>query len=195
MKMCEHTGCPRKHYAKGYCTKHVQRFNKHGTSELVVLSTEDRFKQKFEIHNELHERLGTPCWIWKAGMTLGGYGVFGTKRTTAHRYSYELYIGKIPKGMVVRHRCDNPPCVNPEHLIVGTCKDNTQDSIRRGRHSRGETSGAFVLTEREVLEISDLINKQMTDSSISRQYNVNRQTVSNIRLGRSWSWLTKRRNN
>jgi len=78
----------------------------------------------------------TDCWEWQAGTNNIGYGMIrdGDKMRTAHRVSYEEHFNTvIPKGMCVLHSCDNPKCVNPNHLKVGTHKDNTQDMIRKGR--------------------------------------------------------------
>lgn len=75
------------------------------------------------------------CWIWKAASTGFGYGSFRNKM--AHRESYELFIGEIPKNLWVLHRCDNPPCVNPKHLFLGTLQDNITDMVRKGRSNHG----------------------------------------------------------
>lgn len=75
------------------------------------------------------------CWLWKASLRRG-YGQFFIARgltVRAHRFSYELHIGAIPDGMMVCHRCDNPICVRPEHLFLGTAKDNARDMIEKGR--------------------------------------------------------------
>lgn len=72
------------------------------------------------------------CWIYQGGLNRRGYGKFG--KTTAHRASYQIFKGQIEEGKYVCHTCDNPPCVNPDHLWLGTNSDNQQDSIKKGRH-------------------------------------------------------------
>lgn len=81
----------------------------------------------------------TNCWEWQGGINNIGYGMikdteFNNMRTT-HRVSYEVTYGSIPKGKCVLHTCDNPLCVNPEHLFAGTHKDNTKDMIQKQRHN------------------------------------------------------------
>jgi hypothetical protein len=77
----------------------------------------------------------TDCWEWQGGKNNVGYGLIRDEHgmRTTHRVSYELYKGNIPKNLCVLHSCDNPKCVNPEHLRLGTRKDNTQDMISKGR--------------------------------------------------------------
>src|SRR5882762_8955870 len=92
--------------------------------------------------------LETDCWIWQnAKNTITGYGVIGItendepKRVTAHRASYKLFFGEVPKGLHVLHKCDIRACINPDHLFVGTDQDNSDDRIAKGRHHCGERSG------------------------------------------------------
>ncbi len=96
-----------------------------------------RFTSKFTKNNN-------GCWEWNAGCFSDGYGAFSYQRKTqkAHRISYLLFVGMIPKGKMVLHRCDNPPCVNPAHLFIGTAKDNAHDAIQKGRH-RGDENVAI----------------------------------------------------
>lgn len=79
------------------------------------------------------------CWNWTGGTDSSGYGSFGYKGKTiaSHRISYELFIGQIPDGLHILHKCDNRKCVNPEHLWVGTNNDNVQDRVKKGRSKKG----------------------------------------------------------
>lgn len=91
------------------------------------MSSEERFWAKVNVTDE--------CWLWTAQINQNGYGMFSVKGlpVRAHRFAYELLVGPIPDGMVVRHACDVPSCVNPSHLLVGTQADNLRDMRQRGR--------------------------------------------------------------
>lgn len=95
------------------------------------------------------------CWLWIGGVASKGYGRFNIgnrEQVQAHRFSWELHYGKIPDGLWALHRCDNPPCVNPEHLFLGTCRDNHQDMIQKGRKVTfvGEEGSNVRLTENQI---------------------------------------------
>jgi hypothetical protein len=123
------------------------------------------------------------CWLWTGRANDHGYGRF--KDTMAHRVAYELVKGPIPAGLVVRHRCDNPPCCNPAHLEVGTPADNSKDAVQRGRLARGPRHGNTKLTESEVLQIRANPDRQ-TVTALAERYAVSKSTISYIRSGRSW---------
>lgn len=109
---------------------------------MLSLSDITRFESKFYV---------TPgCWIWTGSKNTGGHGQFTVcgKCITAHRVSYELYIGPIPEGMWVLHKCDNPPCQNPDHLFLGTRQDNVDDMVRKGRQSRySKLNGEYIQSD------------------------------------------------
>lgn len=90
----------------------------------------------------VRESLGA-CWLWTGYVTKQGYGhikkdhTAGGTMIAAHRASYELHVGPIHDGLFVCHACDNPPCVNPAHLWLGTTQDNTADKMAKGRHRYG----------------------------------------------------------
>lgn len=143
-----------------------------------------RFDESYEVING--------CWVWQRRLTVkGGYAYMSVanKDCRAHRYSYERFVGKIPKGMLVCHKCDNPACVNPKHLWIGTAQDNTDDMIKKGRQKFkvGETAWACKLTEKQVLEIYKS-NKSHAD--LGRQYNINITSVMRIRNGKTWKSVT-----
>jgi len=95
------------------------------------------------------------CWEWTAGLLGDGYGNFysGKRTVGAHRFSYELHFGPIKGGLICCHKCDNPRCVNPAHLFLGTVQDNIDDCIAKKRHQHGETHRWARLSAKEVEEI------------------------------------------
>jgi hypothetical protein len=86
----------------------------------------------------LVEKTDSGCWVWRTAARHGGYGQFqvGRRPYRAHRISWEMANGPIPDGLVIRHDCDNPPCVNPDHLRPGTHADNMADQLARGRRPK-----------------------------------------------------------
>lgn len=135
------------------------------------------------------------CWEWQAYRRRLGYGEFrigprvGGRAHLAHRVAWELTRGPIPDGMQACHRCDNPPCVNPAHLFLGTANDNIQDMIRKGRKrlpdkpARGSGHGMAKLTEQQVYEIR---HSEGDQRECARRYGVSQGTVHLIRAGKIW---------
>jgi len=129
------------------------------------------------------------CWIWTGSKRHFGHGACKINGVDwiAHRFAYESASGaKIPSRMLVRHKCDNPPCCNPRHLELGTHQDNADDCTSRGRRIRGQAHPHAKLTDDEVLEIRKLFASGMTQIEIARKFNVAKKTVRMIVRRATW---------
>lgn len=141
---CSIEACRSAVHAHGMCWKHETRFQRFGDplSDIPRATDEERFWSNVDKSGG--------CWVWTAARGGFGYGLIrlgsersGTRRMqVTHRFSYELAFGAIPPGLVVCHRCDNPPCVNPAHMFLGTQADNMQDRVSKGHlsHMNGNTN-------------------------------------------------------
>ena len=137
------------------------------------------------------------CWEWKGGHTGDAkYGWYSTAtlRILAHRLSWIINKGTDPGFLFVCHTCDNPPCVNPSHLFLGTNYDNVQDMCRKGRHSfglqKGEEISTHKLTENEVLEIrAKYIPHEYSTRKLAKEYNVSQTQIRNVLSRFSWAHL------
>ena len=159
---------------------------------------EERFRDKYKIRDD------TGCWLWIAACNNMGYGVVcdGGKMVLAHRVSYKLYVGGIPTGegyhgTCVLHRCDVPNCVNPDHLMLGTHKDNMGDCKAKGRHRGGAGSATpkggdhynTNLNATKAMEIFELAQSGVGLREIGDIYGIKRQAVSKIKLKTSWGHI------
>lgn len=141
-----------------------------------------RFEKKFRV---------TPgCWVWTSYRDKDGYGGFSIEHVTfrAHRVAYMMYVGEIDDGMLICHKCDNPSCVNPDHLYQGTQQKNMRDmrSKNRGAINNGVLCGGSKLSESQVLEIRSLKQSQ---SAIARKYGVAQSTISLIVNRKTWTHI------
>lgn len=136
--------------------------------------------------------ISTGCWEWEKHITKSGYGTISIngKSTRAHRASYEAFVGKIPDGLVVCHKCDNPRCCNPDHLFVGTFLDNTIDHLLKGRKPVGAKTGRAILSEGDALKIIELFATGMTIKQVAEVTGFNYSTVQHVRNGDTWSHIT-----
>lgn len=136
------------------------------------------------------------CWLWTGGCDSRGwpflpYGRIWVRGRTlnAHRVAYEAYLGPIPTGMKVLHKCDTPSCINPEHLMLGTAKDNTRDMMKKGRNEpmlttrRGERSNFNKLSISQVLAIRSDGRLQRI---IADEYGISQSCVSHLKARKNW---------
>lgn len=145
---------------------------------------------------------GTPteCWPWIAYRNCKGYGLFwdGERTTAAHRFAYRLKHGAYSSQLVC-HRCDNPPCCNPDHLFAGTDSDNVRDSVAKGRraHIFGENNNRVILTLKQVIEIRERYAAGEYAIELAEKFGVSQPTISAICSGRNWKTapgpITKRK--
>jgi hypothetical protein len=132
------------------------------------------------------------CWIYKKGKDLDGYGVISIKNKTdkAHQVAYLTFVGQIMKGMHVCHKCDNPSCINPVHLFLGTGRENMHDKIKKGRDRvKGEESVISKLTDDQVRSLrQDFING-IKYAQLGPKYNITPEQASNIVRRKVWKHL------
>jgi hypothetical protein len=145
-------------------------------------SIEERFWDKINKTNS--------CWLWTGRPDDSGYGVirYKGKKTKAHRLSWFLHFGHVPKNLHVLHKCDTPPCVRPDHLFLGTDLDNAQDRDKKKRRKplQGELHGAAKLKSEDIIAI-----RQSTASAkdIARQFGIDRNYVYKIIKRKHWTHI------
>jgi hypothetical protein len=143
----------------------------------------DRFWSKVDMLGD--------CWMWLAFCKSNGYGQFTLKSgkfVGAHTVSYALTFGPIPAGCVICHHCDNPPCVNPAHLFLGTQSDNAMDMLAKGRATRvrGTDHPSARLTEEDIRYIRAAANYRGLLKDLSEDFGVSAHTIRMIRKGKTW---------
>lgn len=161
-------------------------------------TVQERFNEKYEVNQE------TGCWEWNGYLDKGGYGKmrFDGTQYRAHRLSHILFVGEIPEGMNICHRCDNPKCVNPKCLFLGTQADNIEDMQSKGRRRSaiGERAGGHVLNESDVrlirlmfLRFPPTRNRFAISSGIQQfladWFQVHLRTIQDIRSGQAWKHI------
>jgi len=168
-----------KDYVCGRCYKRLKRSGKAIPKQTI----EDRFWSKVDKKGE------DECWKWKDTDSRYGDFRYDNKVVKSHRYSYELKYGKIPFGLYVCHKCDNPTCVNPKHLFLGTQQDNMNDMIEKGRSimcSFPNNRNSAKLTEKQVKEIRVLSRMGLTQTRLSIKYNISITQIYNIVNNKIW---------
>ncbi len=195
-KPCSIDDCRFLQKAKGYCANHYVAFKKHGDPLGRGISgqpskfenLEQKFESKFEKGNV------SRCWIWNGSLDKDGYGTLFQylrdsrkhKKYLAHRLSYKFNFNEIPPGMMVCHKCDNPACVNPYHLFLGTAQDNANDMIQKRRSMFGSANNKAKLTESQVIEIRARLKSGERNVDLACEYNLDRTSIERIKNNKSW---------
>lgn len=183
--ICTVEGCDRAVRAGWLCNRHYenQRLRGDPVPRRDKPATE---RLRFEVTE-------AGCWEFTGKRNDDGYGVVSVTRAgvvgvRAHRLAYETWVGPIPNGLVVMHACDNPPCINPDHLSVGTHGDNMADMMAKGRSGR---RGVGRVNEAMVHEIRAGARVGRTSIEMGNEFGLSRQAVRDIVTGRTWAWLTE----
>jgi hypothetical protein len=193
LKICQIKGCEKTAIYLGMCSKHYWRMRTYGSPcvtkyhVLRGLPADQRFARQ-------HKKMENGCWEWTGPVDQDGYGIFtavvnDVKYARAHRFSWAFHtLSPIPKGMMVCHSCDNPRCVSPAHLWLGSCLDNHADMDSKGRrfNARGEDHGSSLLTEGQVREI---LADSRPYAEIAHAYSVKMTTISSIKNRVSWAHI------
>ena len=193
---CSVGGCEGRGEIRGWCKRHYNRWYKTGSPV-----TPPKIPQGLSLFDRLMRRVSvrpSGCWEWQGAKSPLGHGYIGRGRrgegvVGAHRVAWEHANGPIPPGMCVCHHCDNPPCVRPDHLFLGTRADNNKDMTRKGRHAahigtqrslRGSQHHAATITEDTARAIRDASG---THAEVARQYGVSHFIAYRIRTGKTWT--------
>jgi predicted XRE-type DNA-binding protein len=149
----------------------------------------NRFGKPFE--RQLSRNQMTGCLEWTGKIDKDGYGRRGSRygQKRSHRHAYELAYGLIPDGKIVRHKCDNPKCCEPTHLLIGDHSDNIADKVSRKRVAKGEKGGRAKLTNEMVLEIRRLYSQGVRQTEIANRFPVTQSSISLIVLRKQWGHI------
>ncbi len=168
----------------------IDRFGKR--RGCVRAYTDEEFLELFnQSYTIIQRSYSTPCWEWKFYRVQNGYGQvrFRGKDLGAHKLSWILNRGEIPEGMKVCHHCDNPPCCNPEHLFLGTNKDNSDDAKKKGRLAqlKGSLNGWALMTEEKVTSMrQEWIPYKVSARKLAEKYGLSQTQTERILRNEAW---------
>ena len=153
-------------------------------------SWESRVNKEIAAYLMARVRIVGDCWEW-TGTRRGGRWNYGLaqirgKEWRAHRLSYVFYIGPIPERMQVCHHCDNPPCINPAHLFLGTNADNVHDCMAKGRDRKGDRRGERSFHKLSLSDAIQILRSPERVVDLAKIYGVTKTTICDIRRGRTW---------
>lgn len=179
---CYVDGCSRPRSGHGLCSAHLKRLRKGAPLDPPIRKIRRGMSQYERVMDNVATAGG--CLEFMGARRPAGYGVVDNRG--AHVIVWEHHNGPVPAGMLVRHTCDNPPCVDIDHLLVGTMKDNRQDAVRRARTATGERHGRAKLTADQVISIRD---DSRPAKELARIYGVSDTQIRGIKEGKTWKHL------
>lgn len=168
-----------------FCSRRCAATTNTGTRQRTRVPWQERFLKYVPAQSPTPDT----CWEWSGSRDQHGYGRLyrggSSGHIKAHRASYEIHHGPIPEGMAVRHDCDNPPCVNPHHLRLGTLRENTRDMLARGRHNAvtGAANGKTRIPDAAVVAIREAAAAGATYAELAARFNVRAKYAQAIVLG------------
>lgn len=182
--ICSVSGCNGARRRLGFCHKHYYRYHRHGSTDATIIVGDD----KRRLLNNC-KKSDSGCWEWQKSK-YSGYGktFIKGKGKQAHRASWEIFVGDIPKGMQVNHKCHNRSCINPDHLYIGTQKENMKDMYDAGRDvkKKGSENGASKLDESKVRIIKNMLSSGNKISAISKKFGVSESCIRFIKQDKTW---------
>lgn len=185
---CSIDDCENPIASRSLCEKHYQRWMRHG-DPLWAHGSRDSADSVGRFWAKVTKGGSDTCWVWNAARNTRGYGTFRWEGRTvsAHRVAYELHYGPIPEGMSICHSCDNPWCVNPAHLFLGTHAENMADMKVKGRAVgfAGESHPSAKLTEEDVRAIRS--DSTHTWKQLAAQYGVTAGLIGHVKRRESWT--------
>jgi len=179
--LCSFEGCDKRSTRFGLCQPH-RRQRKRGASLKPLAGHSVAPFQRF--WRRVRKTEG--CWIW-TGKRSNGYGVImiDGKAMLAHRYSFVLHFGDVPVGLFVCHRCDNPPCVRPDHLFAGTCADNIADMVSKGRGHKGPRAPSVCVLSPDA--VRTIRSSRLRGPALAARFGVSASTISRVRRRTAWA--------
>lgn len=184
MKVCSVAGCEGRVRAKGLCRRHYQQKWRTGSEVIARPNPHGSVEERFWRY--VSESDPASCWPWTGRKDKDGYGTLrvGESMRRAHVLSWVLHFGQVAPLLLVLHRCNNPSCVNPAHLKMGTHLDNMADRLAADHYPRGDRHPMAKVTEDQVAEIHAALG---TYAEIGRRFGLSASQVGNIRRGtRKW---------